>query len=637
MCEGKFRWYLRVEAMVGPMTHDLGAGTNTDHRIRNLRSGDGCGPAAVAHDFFVFCDANLAQLYAFVRAQCPDPVTVDEVIRSTLLAARGAWSEVGRHADPMGWLMRTARLRLIWEAVALAGAGLPVEVEPAPVGLVARAVSAPRNRLAQARTRRLLRRIEGEYARTLAAGAAVGSGLDLSDPGGAGAGGAPECEQRMAGGVRDDVGWLARRDEVSRCVSTDIDPATGLFTQRRFADEVDRALRLGAGVVLVLRVEPVGGRGDRYGAPTGVELLRVAARLIEELTAPVGPIGRVGQSEIGVLLPDTSLDVAGRRTDCLVQAVRAQPFVTHAGRLRANVWGGLVRYSHDAQASSHDLLIDVEGAWRRAKELDRSSVWLAHPIRESDRKRLCRDRIADALRTGQFTLYAQPILELTSNQITRYEILLRVLDEVTGPMSPVAILDTAERLDAVFELDLWVLERAMELIASGPVDLHLQVNLSGRSLGDTRLVAAVDDLFERYEIDPAQLTFEITETAVIGNVTEAKKFARRVREIGCQLALDDFGSGYGSFRYLKIFPVDLVKIDGEFIENLVGSHEDQVMVSALVQVCQAYGIRTVAEFVQDDPTMELLRRMGVDLVQGYLIGEPLPISAGWRSGIPATP
>jgi len=172
-----------------------------------------------------------------------------------------------------------------------------------------------------------------------------------------------------------------------------------------------------------------------------------------------------------------------------------------------------------------------------------------------------------------------------------------------------------------------VVERAMELAAER-TDLCLQINLSGRSVGDPRLTAEVEGLIRRYGVNPEQLTFEITETALIGNLSEARRFADRIRDLGCELALDDFGSGYASFRYLRIFPIDLVKIDGEYVVDLVDNPQDQVLVRALVQVCQAYGIRTVAEFVQDEPTLRLLRELGVDYVQGYLIGRPAPVLPG---------
>jgi len=241
-----------------------------------------------------------------------------------------------------------------------------------------------------------------------------------------------------------------------------------------------------------------------------------------------------------------------------------------------------------------------------------------------DRQGSWRERVADALGTDRFTLYSQPILDLQSNRVTRHELLLRVLDENDGPQSPAQVLDIAERLDAVYDIDLWVVERAMQL-ATEHRDLNLQINLSGRSVGDPRLTGEVERLIKHYGVNPEQLTFEITETALIGNLSEARHFADRVRDLGCELALDDFGSGYASFRYLRIFPIDLVKIDGEYVVSLTQNQQDQVLVRALVQVCQAYGIHTVAEFVQDEPTLRLLRELGVDYVQGYFVGRPSPL------------
>ncbi len=322
---------------------------------------------------------------------------------------------------------------------------------------------------------------------------------------------------------------------------------------------------------------------------------------------------------------DRALAMARRLADLLVEALQAHPFVLPAHWSRARAWAGLVRYRPDGEAGSHDLLIDAEHAWRQAREADRPLTLVAHPVPSRDRQGSYRSRVADALDTDRFTLFWQPILELQSNTVTRHELLLRVLDETDGPQSPIQVLDTAERLDAVYDIDLWVVERALQLAAHRP-DLCLQVNLSGRSMGDPRLTTEVERLIDRYGVNPEQLTFEITETALIGNLSEARYFADRIRDLGCELALDDFGSGYASFRYLRQFPIDLVKIDGEYVVNLVHSPQDQVLVRALVQVCQAYGIHTVAEFVQDEPTLRMLRELGVDYVQGYLVGRPEPLA-----------
>jgi len=429
--------------------------------------------------------------------------------------------------------------------------------------------------------------------------------------------------------ARREVARLTRRGETVQASLIDPDPATGLLTRARFTDEIDRAQRRGGGAVLVIRVQPgrSGDDGDTVRPELNADLLHRAARVLEGVVQEGALLGRVGPNEIGLLLAGTSWPMARREAELLVEALRTQTFVLPETWLRARAWGGLVRFTPDAEAGSHEVLIDAEHAWRQSRETDHPLTLVAHPVPVRDRQGSYRTRVADALGTDRFTLYAQPILELQTNRIARHELLLRVLDEADGPQSPIQVLDTAERLDAVYDIDLWVVERAMQ-VAAGQPEMCLQINLSGRSVGDPRLTDEVERLIKRYQVDPHQLTFEITETALIGNLSEARRFADSIRDLGCELALDDFGSGYASFRYLRIFPIDLVKIDGEYVVDLVDNPQDQVLVRALVQVCQAYGIHTVAEFVQDEPTLRLLRELGVDYVQGYLIGKPAPLPAG---------
>jgi PAS domain S-box-containing protein len=431
--------------------------------------------------------------------------------------------------------------------------------------------------------------------------------------------------------ARRELARLARRNETVQDSLIDPDPATGLLTRARFADEIDRAQRRGGGAILIIRVQPARSEDAALRPESQADLLHRAARVLEGVVQEGALLGRVGPSEIGLLLAGTSWPMARREAQLLVEALRSQTFVLPDSWLRVSAWGGLVRFTPDAEAGSHEVLIDAEHAWRQSRDDDKVITAVAHPVPARDRQGSYRTRVADALGTDRFTLYAQPILDLQSNEVTRHELLLRVLDEANGPQSPIQVLDTAERLDAVYDIDLWVVERAMQLAAEQP-DRCLQINLSGRSVGDPRLTDEVERRITRYDVNPGQLPIEITETALIGNLSEARRFADRVRDLGCELALDDFGSGYASFRYLRIFPIDLVKIDGEYVVELVGNPQDQVLVRALVQVCQAYGIRTVAEFVQDEPTLRLLRELGVDYVQGYLIGRPEPLLPGRLPG-----
>jgi EAL domain-containing protein (putative c-di-GMP-specific phosphodiesterase class I) len=153
----------------------------------------------------------------------------------------------------------------------------------------------------------------------------------------------------------------------------------------------------------------------------------------------------------------------------------------------------------------------------------------------------------------------------------------------------------------------------------------LHVNLSGKSIGDPAVAALIEDAIESASIDPSRLVFELTETAAIANIEEAKAFARRLQARGCGLALDDFGAGFGSFYYLKSLPFDYFKIDGDFIRDLVASPMDRLVVAAIVGIAKGMGKKTIAEFVADDDTTRLLVASGVDYAQGYHLGRPRPV------------
>ncbi|MEJ3744080.1 EAL domain-containing protein [Actinomycetes bacterium KLBMP 9797] len=432
-------------------------------------------------------------------------------------------------------------------------------------------------------------------------------------------------ERELAQRERDR---LARRRQTVRASLVEPDPVTGLLTRARFADEIDRALRVGTGALLIVATEPVAGPGASVDAD---RLAAGVAAFVRKIASPTDICGLVADRELGILMPDTALRPATVRARSIVEGLRAQPFVAGQHRLRMHAWGGLVRYQRQDDNSGFDLIVDGESAWRLAKAQGAALHALDQPAEAEERQELCRSRVRAAVAADSFTLYTQPILDLRLNQITRQEILLRPLDDAGKPVSPSAFLDVAERVGETSAVDRWVIDRTMALIAQGPPTAHYQVNVSALSLRDPDLLNYVCDLMDEHQVDPGQVTFEITESAMIRNLSEALNFARGIQEAGCQLALDDFGTGYGSFTYLKYFPIDLVKIDGVFITEILNSAADQTLVRALVEVCRTFGIQTAAEYVGDQETVDLLRGYGVDFAQGYVVGRPRPIAGAPRS------
>jgi EAL domain-containing protein (putative c-di-GMP-specific phosphodiesterase class I) len=190
-------------------------------------------------------------------------------------------------------------------------------------------------------------------------------------------------------------------------------------------------------------------------------------------------------------------------------------------------------------------------------------------------------------------------------------------------------LEVAQRFGQMHAIDRWVIDHAIRLLGerrAAGLELCVHVNLSGDSLTDESLMDFIAAAVRNAPIDPTRLVFEVTETEAIVNVERARGLARRLSSLGCGLALDDFGSGFGSFYYLKHLPFDLIKIDGDFVRELPASRTDQLTIEAIVQIARGLGKPTVAEFVGDDATLALLRRLGVDFAQGYHLGVPGPVA-----------
>jgi EAL domain-containing protein (putative c-di-GMP-specific phosphodiesterase class I) len=237
------------------------------------------------------------------------------------------------------------------------------------------------------------------------------------------------------------------------------------------------------------------------------------------------------------------------------------------------------------------------------------------------------ERIRGALEHDRFTLHHQPILDLRSGLVTRHEVLLRMVDDQGAIIPPGAFLGTAERFGLINSIDKWVVRQAIALIAEHQQAGHalsLEVNLSGRSIDDPALPELIETELANRSVDPASLTFEITETAAITNMELARSLAQRLTSLGCRFALDDFGAGFASFYYLKHLPLHYVKIDGGFIRELPRSAPDRLVVKAMVEIADAMGLETIAEFVEDAETLELLRELGVDYAQGYHVARPRP-------------
>jgi len=231
-------------------------------------------------------------------------------------------------------------------------------------------------------------------------------------------------------------------------------------------------------------------------------------------------------------------------------------------------------------------------------------------------------RIQDALEQDRFELFSQPIIDLSSGDVVQRELLIRLREPDGEIIAPISYLPIAEQYGQIADIDNWVIARGTEIAAqTGAV----QLNLSARSIGDPAIVETIERSLQATGADPESLVFEITETALVADEAAATAFVERVHALGCRLALDDFGTGYGGFTYLKHLPVDLLKIDVEFVRDLATNSASRHVVEAVVSLARAFGLQTVAEGVEDAAALKVVRELGVDFAQGYYIARPAPL------------
>ena len=436
---------------------------------------------------------------------------------------------------------------------------------------------------------------------------------------------------------------ISERKELARHLEyvVDHDFLTGLFNRRHFeqelARETERAARYGApGAVLLVDLDNFKEVNDTFGHRAGDDVLKGVAGLLRQRLRQTDVVARLGGDEFAVLLTQTDADHAQRLADEVVKALGRETAVLadQSIHVTASVGVAMLEGLTDAE-----VLAYADLAMYEAKEAGRNRVMVYRPLQGGQERVSARlvevDRIRRALEEDRMILFCQPIVALDSGQVCQYELLLRLPDQGAGtPLPPSAFLYSAERSGLIQAIDGWVVHKAIGLIAEharAGRRLVLNVNLSGKSIGDQKLAALIEEALTGSGIDPAQLVFELTETAAISNIEEAKTFATRLHARGCRFALDDFGAGFGSFYYLKSLPFDYLKIDGDFIRGLAASPMNQLLVSAIVSIARGMGKKTVAEFVADQETVVLLRTLGVDLAQGYHVGMPRPISEALRT------
>ncbi len=440
----------------------------------------------------------------------------------------------------------------------------------------------------------------------------------------------------VANAIRDIT--ERKHDEKQLQYLADYDALTGVLNRRNFEDHLAGEIAAGrGGTMLLIDIDGLKDVNDTLGHSAGDEVVRTVGTLITERAREGDVVARLGGDEFGVMLHGASED-GGRvfGTD-LLERTRDHGMVTGGQRVRLSVSVGVACFSG---GSAEDAMLAADLALYKAKEGGRNQI-VAYAsgddeIAERKARASWSQRIRTALDEGLLVAYRQPIMSLVNREVTQYELLVRMLDEEGNPVPPGAFLPAAERTGMILEIDRLMVSRAIDLIEeseAGGDPIVYEVNLSARSLVDPDLPGFIAERVKSAGIDPSLLVFEITETAAIANMGQAREFADALRSLGCQFALDDFGAGFASFYYIKHLPLDILKIDGDFIVSLADNPIDQLVVRHLAEIAQALGMKTIAEFVENEPTLDLLAEYDVDYAQGYHIGRPEPVD----TAAPATP
>ncbi len=415
------------------------------------------------------------------------------------------------------------------------------------------------------------------------------------------------------------------------------DALTGLANRHAFEAILDDAIELARfegqpSMLLYLDLDQFKVVNDTCGHVAGDELLRqLGARLARQIRGN-DEIARLGGDEFAVLLRNCPLEAGMEIAEKLRSQVSEFQFAWEGKSFRVGVSIGVVEIREDA-TSRDEVMAAADVACYAAKDAGRNRIHLFHLDDNQAAQR--RDemhwaaRIPQALVDDRFVLVVQAVVPLQDKGARgHYEVLIRMRDEAGQLIPPGAFIPAAERYDLMPAIDHWVVQRVFEALArlkdSGQdmARWRFAVNLCGPSLGDVYLVEFIAERLRELELPPGQLSFEVTETAAVGNLSDAVEFIQRLKSLGCEIALDDFGSGLSSFAYLKNLPVDFLKIDGAFVKDLLDDPIDAAMVEAINQIGHVMKIRTIAEFVENDETFERLRQIGVDFAQGYAIDRP---------------
>lgn len=412
------------------------------------------------------------------------------------------------------------------------------------------------------------------------------------------------------------------------------DSLTGLYNRHRFQEELARMMNDAQHsqtccALLFFDLDEFKYINDTFGHSAGDTIL---IRIAGDIGARLGHqdiFSRLGGDEFAILIPNSDEHHAEALAERVVRAIAQLPFSFEGQNLRLTSSLGIAYYPHHA-AGAEELIAHADAAMYQAKEAGKNAWRVYREDRDAAHAVIHRlswnERIVDALENNLLVLHFQGIYRAGDCTLSHLEALVRMHDkENPGKLlMPGSFIPTAEKTGKILDIDRWVIRAVIAQLAAAPQVPSIAVNISGRSFDEPSLPGHIAALLREYGVAPARLLVELTETAAVSDMQDAQRFIDALRATGCQVCLDDFGTGFASFAYLKHIHVDILKIDGIFIRDLTRDYSNQLFVKAIVDVARGMGKTTVAEFVENQEILDMLRGFGVDQVQGYHLDKPRP-------------
>ena len=414
------------------------------------------------------------------------------------------------------------------------------------------------------------------------------------------------------------------------------DALTGLFNRRRFVEELRTLLSRNTssknlGALFFVDLDQFKYVNDTCGHPAGDRLIVTVAGRLKMTVGSKGVVARFGGDEFAILIPNVNKREARRVADAILDDMRRLSHVEDDTVIHVHCSVG-VTMIRGGETTHDDLIAQADIACREAKTRGRNRAEF-YRISKKETQQMAADvgwmrKLRNAIDQDLFTLRFQPVVDISTGETSHHEVLLRLtLDngEVAGPD---LFLPAAVRFGLMAEIDAWVIQHALAAHAEhSDLDprLRLAVNLSANAFENEDLSGYVSTQLKKYGVRPDQIIFEITENLAVRHLSHVERQVTSLREMGCEIALDDFGKGYSSLGYLQQLSFDYIKIDGSFIRNLVKNQVDQKMVKLIAEIGREAGMRTIAEYVQSGPAFSLLAELGVDYAQGYYVGKPVAL------------